>query len=154
MQQQDELKREILAFLRENNIMSAAVSEENKPSATILLFYVDDHFNFHFATHKSSYKAQKLLKNPAISLSVWKNLEMLVQVDGIVSEITDTDEKLSIVDKLAASASKEPDFWPPLLRIGGEDYIVFRIKPTWIRKLDMKQDTMTQIDSPFTEVQL
>lgn len=152
MENNSALKTEVLGFLRENFIMSAAVSQNDKPSSTILLYYVDDDLNFYFATHTDSYKTRKLLQNPAISISVWKHNEMLLQGDGIATEVTDVQQKLSIVDKLAESASKGPDFWPPLFRIGGEAYIVFKIKLTWLRKLDLKQDTMTQVDSPFEEI--
>jgi len=149
---QTSLRKEILAFLRENFIMSAAVSENDKPSATILLYHVDDEFNFYFATHTNTYKTRKLLNNPAISLCVWQHNQMLIQVDGTASEVSDPSQKLAIIDKLAESAAKGPDFWPPLLRIGGEAYIVFKVTPHWLRKLDLKQDTMTQVDSPFEEI--
>jgi len=149
-----EQKQEVLGFLRSQFIMSIAVAEDNKPSSSILLYYVDDEFNFFFATHRNSFKAQKLLKNPQISISVWEHKNMMVQVDGIASEIVNEQDKLAIIDKLAESAMKGQDFWPPLLRIGGQDYIVFKIKPNWLRKLDLKRDTMTQEESPFTDINL
>jgi general stress protein 26 len=147
-------KQELLTFLRSTFIMSIAVSENDKPTSSILLYYVDDELNFYFATHTDSYKTKKLLHNPVLSLSVWKPNEMLIQADGTTEVVTEPTEKLHIVDMLAESAGKGEDFWPPLFRIGGEDYIVFKIKPTWIRKLDLVQNTMTQIDSPFTEITL
>ena len=147
-------KQEVLDFLRSQFIMSIAVAEDNKPSSSILLYYVDDEFNFFFATHRSSHKAQKLLKNPQISLSVWEHKNMMVQADGVASEIVNEQDKLAIIDKLAESSMKGQDFWPPLLRIGGQDYIVFKIKLNWLRKLDLKRDTMTQLESPFTDINL
>lgn len=150
----NELKQEILTFLKRNFIMSIAVSADDKPSSSILLYYVDDELNFYFATHSDSFKTIKIRKNPVISLSVWEHHEMLVQADGDVTEITDLKEKLATIDRLAESTSKGEDFWPPLFRIKGEDYVVFKIKPFWLRKLDLVNDTMTQIDSPFEEVQL
>lgn len=147
-------KQEVLDFLRSQYIMSVAVAEDNKPSSSILLYYVDDEFNFFFATHRSSHKAQKLLKNPSISMSIWEHKNMMVQVDGVASELSNDQDKLAIIDRLAESVMKGQNFWPPLLRIGGQDYIVFKIKPTWIRKLDLKRDTMTQMESPFTDINL
>lgn len=152
--EQNKLKSDVLAFLRQNFIMSVAVSEGDKPSSSILLYYVDDDLNFHFATHKDSHKARKLIKNPNISLSVWKHGEMLVQVDGRATEIIDLQDKLAIVDFLAEATIKGDNFWPPLLRIKGDNYAVFKIKPTWMRKLDLVQDTISQVDSPFEEIQL
>lgn len=151
---QETIKKEVLAFLKANIIMSIAVCSNNKPISSILLYYVEDDFTFYFATHESSYKAKVLLENPAVSLSVWKFNDMLVQVDGTAQPIRDEHEKLAMVDKLAESASKEKDFWPPLLRIKGNDYIVFKITPTWMRQLDMKQNTISQTESPLTEITL
>lgn len=132
--------------------MSAAFAVDNKPSSTILLYYVDEHFNFYFATHEDTYKARGLRKNPYLSVSIWKHNEMLIQADGVVSVVNDTTQKLEIVDKLAAAAVNAPDFWPPLLRFGTQDYVVFTMKPTWLRKLDLVRDTISQQESPFTEI--
>jgi nitroimidazol reductase NimA-like FMN-containing flavoprotein (pyridoxamine 5'-phosphate oxidase superfamily) len=154
MEDQETLRNEVLTFLKNQFIMSVAVSDENKPSASVLLYYVDDDFTFYFATHTDSYKAKALKKNPLISMAIWKHNEMLVQCDGSVSEVSSENEKLGIIDKLANSTNKGDDFWPPLLRIKGSDYVVFKIKPTWLRKLDLVQDTMTQTDSPFSELKL
>jgi nitroimidazol reductase NimA-like FMN-containing flavoprotein (pyridoxamine 5'-phosphate oxidase superfamily) len=148
------LKTEILDFLRSQYIMSVAVCEDNKPSSSILLYYIDDELNIYFATHADSIKAKKLKINPLISLSVWEHKKMLIQADGEVSEVVEEDAKLNIIDKLAESSSKGDNFWPPLLRIKGGEYTVFKIKPIWLRRLDLKTDTMTQTDSPFSEIKL
>lgn len=147
-------KTEVLEFLKSQYIMSVAVCENSKPLSSILLYYIDDDFNIHFATHTDSYKSKALKSNPKISLSIWEANQMLVQIDGDVEEIIDTELKLATIDNLAESAGKKDDFWPPLLRIKGENYVVFKIIPNWIRKLDLVQNTMTQIDSPFTEIDI
>lgn len=154
MQNQQELRFEVLEFLKRNFIMSVAFSNENKPSSSILLYHVDDDFNFYFATHTDSYKAKVLKVNPKLSLSVWSATEMLIQADGSVEEVSDSEEKLRVIDKLAASAGKGADFWPPLFRIEGEGYSVFKITPFWLRKLDLTVDTITQEGSPLVEVEL
>jgi len=149
---QANLKNEVLDFLRSHFIMSIAVAEDNKPTASILLYYIDDDFNFYFTTHIESHKTEKLRKNPLISICVWEHKKMLIQADGEVSEITDPELKLKIIDELGAATLKGDDFWPPLLRIKGEGYVIFKVKPTWLRKLDLQKDTMTQLDSPFSEI--
>lgn len=154
MPKQDKIKKEVLSFLHRNFIMSIAVSKDNKPAASILLYHVDDDFTFYFATHTDSYKAKILKVNPQISIAIWEHNDMLIQADGEAMEVTNPAKKIEIIDKLAYSSGKGPDFWPPLLRIKGKDYIVFKIKLSWMRMLDLKQDTMTQIDSPFYEIEL
>lgn len=142
----------VLKFLQEHFIMSIAVSLNNKPSSSILLYYVDSDFNFYFATHSDSFKAKILLQNPLISLSIWEHNQMLIQADGKATEITDDSQRIEIMDKLAESASKDKNFWPPLFRIQGKGYSVFKIKPTWLRKLDLEQDTISQVGSPFIDI--
>lgn len=150
----EELKKEAYEFLKDNFIMNLAFTNGDKPSATVLLFYVDEELNFYFATHRNNYKTQTILENPKVSLNVWEHKTMMIQADGIAEEVEGKEKQLDIIDKLAESADKGEDFWPPLFRIGGDDYIIFKIKPTWMRKLDLVQDTITQVGSPFTEIKL
>ena len=147
-------KKIILDFMNSNTILSLSTSTSDSPYICNLFYVCDDDLNIYFATHKQSHKAQKLLRNPFISLSVWEHKKMLVQADGQASELSDETQRLQIIDKLAESSLKGDNFWPPLFRIGGQDYIVFKIKLNWIRKLDLVRDTMTQIESPFTEVNI
>lgn len=153
---QKSLKAVILKFLQDNFVMSVAVCEDNKPTSSVLVYYVDKSLNFYFVTHAESYKAKKLLKNPHISLSIWKQNFMLVQADGDVSEITDPITRIDIIGKIADAAVKDPTFLPPLLKIEGESYIVFRVKPTWIRKFDLTHDTdkKTKKESPFAQLKV
>lgn len=150
----DELtkKNSVLAFLKQNFVMNAAICADNKPFASVLLYYVDDDFNFYFASHTDSYKVRILKENPRINLTVWQHNQMHVQADGLAEEVTEDENKLHIVDMLAESASKSKDFWPPLFRIKGQGYSVFKIKVTWMRMLDLVQNTITQVDSPFTVI--
>jgi len=143
------LKQEILLFLRSQFIMSLAATDGTKPVSTILLFHVDDDLNFFFATHTDSHKTTAILNNPNVSFSVWQHGDMLIQADGRAEEITDESAKLEAVDRIAESTVKGEEFWPPLFRIKGTDYIVFKITPTWMRKLDLTRDTITQDTSPF-----
>lgn len=131
--------------------MSIAVSQNNKPQSSVLLYAMDDDFTFYFATHRDSHKAQTLLSNPAISLNVWQHGEMLVQADGTVTIIQDADAVSAVLDKLANAASKDEHFWPPVFRISGDEYIVFKITPHWMRSLNLNTAHMTESDSPFYE---
>lgn len=143
---------EVQNFLKEQFIMNVATISENKPHSSVLLYAMDDDMTFYFVTHSDTHKAKNLLKNPHISLSVWKHGDMLVQADGVVSTIDDQEQKLGVIDRLADAASKGDDFWPPVLRLGGDDYVVFTIKPYWMRALDLSQNTMRAKESPYTEI--
>ena len=146
-------KSDILEFLRKNPIMNISVVSGTKPLASVVLFAVEDDFTFYFASHTSSFKTKALLKDPQISFSVWKHLNMLVQVDGIAHKAGEVDVN-SILEKLAKSSISIEDFWPPLLRTGSDHYTVFVIKPTWLRILDLKSVKINEEKSPFQEISL
>ena len=147
-------EEEVLNFLKDNFIMSVATVSDNKPAASVMLYAVDDDFTMYMATHIDSYKSKNLIANPKIGISIWEKEKMLVQIDAVVEKIESEVDVESTLNKLAESASKEDDFWPPVFRIKGGDYIVFRIKPYWIRALDLNQNTLRQEDSPFTIINL
>jgi nitroimidazol reductase NimA-like FMN-containing flavoprotein (pyridoxamine 5'-phosphate oxidase superfamily) len=119
-----------------------------------MLYAVDDDLNLYFATHAESYKSKNAQENPVISVSVWEHQKMLIQLDGDVETITNPDEQAKVLDMLADASTKEEDFWPPVFRIKGGDYAVFKIKPTWMRALDLENSNVHQEDSPFSEINL
>ncbi|MCA9381230.1 pyridoxamine 5'-phosphate oxidase family protein, partial [Candidatus Dojkabacteria bacterium] len=109
-------------------------------------------FTLYFMTHKDSCKAKALIDNPQISLSIWEKHKMLVQVDGNVEEIENQGHVEKYLDKLAEVSAKDPEFWPPLLKVKGNGYTVFKIIPKWLRSMDLEGDEMKQKESPFTEI--
>jgi nitroimidazol reductase NimA-like FMN-containing flavoprotein (pyridoxamine 5'-phosphate oxidase superfamily) len=145
-------KEEILKFLREMAIMSAAVTGERGPIATMFLFAVDDDFTFYVATHRESFKAKGLVADGRVGMEVWKHRQMLVQMDGVAQEVTDRAELDGILDKLAEASEKVEDFWPPMLRIREEGgLIAFKIKLKWMRALDLGNTSIYAGDPPFSE---
>lgn len=132
--------------------MSVAVNGERGPIATVVVFAVDDDFTFYFATHVDTYKAKALASDNRMSLSVWENKKMLVQADGRAQEVRVDSERDSIFEKLAVSAAGIPDFWPPILRLRGSKYVVYKVKLSWLRTMDLRNISIYASDSPFTEI--
>lgn len=147
------LKSETLAFLRKVSIMSAAING-TPPISTVLLFAIDDDMTIYFTTLKESYKAKALEKDPAISLSVWEHNSMYVQATGITEVITDENEALKAIDKIADAAIDLTDFWPPVLQVKGHNYIVYKIKLNWLRTRSLSDKTIVEKESKFKEVDL
>lgn len=145
-------KKKALDFLKQQFIMQIATSYKNKPAAAVVIYAIDNKFNIYFATHKDSRKSQNLLKNSNISLSIWKERESLVQADGVVSIVRETKEQSKIMDMLADTATNDKNFWPPLFRIKGDEYIFFKTKLSWARVLDLEPMTISQKESPFVEL--
>lgn len=146
-------KDDVVRFLRKVNILSAALVGENGPISTPLLFAVDDDLShLYVATHRDTFKARALMSVPKISASIWEFDQMMIQLDGTTEEIKDQVEIDATLDKLVESLGRLESFWPPVLRITGDGYIVFKIIPTWIRALDLTSKTIHAGDTPFTEI--
>jgi general stress protein 26 len=150
----EENKKIILDFIKSQFILNLATANEGKPASSVMLYTADDDLNFYIATHRNSYKSQNLIKNPVASISIWEHNKMLVQSDVSVSEVTNPETADKILDALADQATEKKDFWPPVFRIKGDDYVIFKLSPTWIRGLDLTRNTVHQDDSPFIEVKL
>ena len=147
----ENLKKEVLDFLRAESVMSAAINNSERPVSTVLLFAVDDDFTFYFTTRRNTVKVKSLAADKKISLSVWHLGKMLVQASGEVGEITDERQIDEILDKLARSAGALSGFWPPVLQIRGSDYAAYSIKTNWLRVLDLRVKYVHS-DELFTQI--
>lgn len=145
-------KKEVLSFLRSHPIMSIAVIGKNKkPISSIVLFTVDNDLTFYFATGSKSYKAKALIANPEISFSVWDFDSLLIQADGRATVLNKESSIDIALDKLTDSTSKLQEFWPPLLGIWKNDYLVFKVKLNWLRVLDHSHTHIKEKKPAFTE---
>lgn len=145
-------KQQVIDFLRSVSVMNLAVSSNDKPISSVLLFHVDDDLNFYFGTHNDSYKAIAIRDNPKVGFSVWEHNKMLVQADGIAEEILEPASINSVLNDIVLATNNIKNFWPPVLRIRGNGYAVFRIKTTWMRALDLQSDAITEKELPFTMI--
>lgn len=142
------------AFLKRNFVMALATSNAEKPAVAPVVYVIDEELDFYFVAYRMSYKAQNLIKNPYCSFTVWELLKMSVQGAGEASIVEDEKQQEWVMDAFADAATKDPNFWAPIFRIKGGDYCIFKIKPTWLRALDLTHNTVRQRESPFTEIKL
>lgn len=147
-------KEEVRDFLNSQYLMQIATVNGDQPGVSVMLYTIDDDLNFYFGTHKGSFKIKNLAENPKVSLVVWKFGEIQIQANGEAEPVEDPDEQEKILNQLADSATKDEEFWPPLFRIKGDDYIIMKIKPNWMRVLDLTNNTVRQEDDPFTDIKL
>lgn len=146
-------KSDILSFLNSEFIMQIATATlKGKPQVNVMLFAVDKDLHFYFATHKSSRKAKNLKQNNQVSITVWKHKKMMVQVDARVKPLTKEADINHALDLLADKATMDEEFWPPLLQIEGNDYIIYKAKPSKMTMLDLSQPTIHKATSPFTVI--
>ncbi len=147
-------KDSMVAFLKDHFVMALATANEESPAVAPVVYIIDEDLNVYFVTYRMSYKAQNLIKNPKCSFSVWEFLKMSVQGSGDASIVEDEKQQGWVMDAFADAATKDPNFWAPIFRIKRGDYCVFKIKPTWLRVLDLTHNTVRQQTSPFTEIKL
>lgn len=147
----NEIKIKTLEFLKNNPVMNIAAINDRKPLASVVLFYVDDDFNFYFITHVTSHKAKALKKNPKISFTVWKFDEMHVQADGDVTFL-EGNEADRIMKYVADSSNNIKDFWPPILQLESNRYSVIKIKCNWLRALDISEKNIKPLEEKFYKI--
>jgi uncharacterized pyridoxamine 5'-phosphate oxidase family protein len=144
----------VLKFLNNNFVMNIATTDGLKPSASVVVYVIDEHLNFYFVTHKDSYKTRHLINNPHISFSIWEFHKMSIQADGTTAVVENEAEKEWVMNAFGDAATKDPNFWAPIFRIKGGEYVLFKITPHWMRMLDLSRNTVRQHESPFTEIEL
>lgn len=147
------IKERVLAFFKSYPIMTIAVAKDNLPSSSVVTFHVENDLTCYFVTQKKSFKANILLANDKLSFSVWKLNEMLVQADA-KTRLIPHEETSTYLAKIAKSLDVLKDFWPPLAQIADDEYVVFAVKPYWMRVLDLKVRTIKVQHLPFTDVDL
>ena len=145
---------EVLTFLKKVSIMTIAVSGKNNyPASHVMLFAVDEDFTMYFATTKSSKKNKDLSENNKIGISVWKEHEMLVQINANVTPLEGAEAE-DAVDKLAEATVSIKDVWPPVLQINNHDYIAYKITPFSVRALDLSSIGITHTQTLFTDIKI
>lgn len=153
MKDSPEYRKELQAFLVKNPIMYlATLDSDGGPRVTTLLFFVDDDFNFYFATHPDAVKYENILRNNSVAWTIGgfdgnKN----VQVKGSAEPVEDSALFDSLVEELADRAISLKDFWPPVLQVKSGEYVFIKLKPSWLRVLDIAK-TIGRNDDPYTEL--
>ncbi len=147
-------KDQVRDFMRSVGIMSASINAEPYPIATILLFAIDDDFTLYFATHIETAKSRALQAHPKFSYSIWEHHKMLVQASGEATRITEYEEVERTLEKLAMSAASIEDFWPPVLQLDPDEYIIFKIKTTQMQVIPLEFDTISSDQMSIQKIQL
>ncbi|MBI2414518.1 pyridoxamine 5'-phosphate oxidase family protein [candidate division WWE3 bacterium] len=148
----NDTREDKLMTLKSFPIMNIATINKSNPLSSVVLFYVDNDLNFYFVTRENSYKAKSLLEDNKISFSVWNQNQMIVQADGVASVFVDKENK--IINEIVESLKLLGEFWPPLLSFSESDYILFKIKPNWLRALNIKDQKIATEKPSFTFIDL
>jgi general stress protein 26 len=130
---QTKLKETIKNFLdNHRKMVLATVGLDEHPTSSLMLYAVDDKLNIYFGTRKSFNKYSAISKHPYVSLSVIEEgidplrvVEIRGKVEAVAQELVPTILKFFE----AKNASK-------YYVKGAEDFVMFTIKPNFVRWLD------------------
>lgn len=140
---QTELRQTVIDFL--NNHRKAVFSildTDGLPTTSLMLYVIDDEMNVYFGTRKAFSKYEHVRNHPIVSLSVIEEvLDPLKVVDlrGTVTEVP-AEETESIH---AFFKSKNPAKY---YVEGAEDFVMFKLKPDFVRWLDASSGELSIID--------
>ena len=148
-------KSDVITSMRRESIMSIALNSPRGPISSMVLFAIDEDFTIYFATHEDTFKSKAILEDNRISFSVWEKNVMLVQAKGVATPIEDIYHKDISLEKIVHAVDNIDSFWPPVLRIRNDsEYVVYKIKPDWVRALDLTSKTITALVDPFVEIEV
>lgn len=125
----------------------ATVNEKGDPNCSVVVFDNDEQLNFYFVTDRNTSKAKNILNHPLVAFAiVGPDLDMTLQGGGLAVEIT-SDEKIKHTIRLMDRADEAVDGWAPIARYQQENLALFRIKPNWLRLLDISavKDNMHEL---------
>ncbi|NCS96893.1 pyridoxamine 5'-phosphate oxidase family protein [bacterium] len=147
------MQQKILSFLQSQHFMAiATVSPENKPQVATMLYVIDQDFNIYFATHSSARKATNIAQNNAVALVIWEHNNLSIQIEGVADAVTNPQELQTTLQKLADAASGVPNFYPPVLRMPGQDYALFKVATQTCRYIDLKDENMKGYSAVVNEI--
>ena len=136
------------SLLASTSIFSlATVDEKGNPHCSVLVYEHDKNLNFFFVTDKNSAKAKNILSHPQVAFAiVGSDLDMTLQGGGEAVEMT-SEAKIKHMLRLMERADQAVDGWAPIARYKQDDLVLFQIKPSWLRLLDISavKDNMHEL---------
>lgn len=126
------LKEDVLNFLNAHRKAVFAITSEGRPSASLMLYVIDDDLNFYLGTRKGFIKYDRLKENPNVAIAVVEEgMDPLrvVQVQGSVEFIPEeeTEKTLKFFESKNSSKYYVKD---------APDFIMFKVIPSRIRWVD------------------
>jgi len=109
-----DLKKDVLLFLQENSTAVVATAYKNRPRVSTVYFFVDEDFNFYFATKRKTSKYINLSLNPEVSFVVGTGPEHIsVQAHGRAELIVNEEEREKLLRILVGKQNlKGVRLWP------------------------------------------
>jgi len=114
----------------------ATVGDDGAPYAAEVFIAADRSLRLYFLTKDSTRKAVNLAKDNRVAFNIVEGT-FGIQVRGRAAVLKGR-ERVAALKSLVQKAASMPDIWPPVSRMADGGYIVFRVRPTSIRILDLR----------------
>lgn len=118
----------------------ATVTPNGKPYLTAIFYYVNSKLEIFFVTLSETKKFNNIQKCPDVAFSV-TDIDRLrsFELQGVVSEVLDPAQRMSMIEELAVVQARNKAGWPPpILKLHKGGLKLMCITPTWIRFSDFK----------------
>jgi general stress protein 26 len=120
----------ILEFLHTNHVAVLATADQTgTPHAAAVYITYDQALNFYFTTKRDTQKGRNLADNPRVSMTLFDAItQTTVQGDGVVIEVTDTDQAERIFNEIQMIARRTSvSGIPPTTEIEKGGYVTYRL---------------------------
>lgn len=120
----------------------AIVDGEGLPTTSLMLYVIDDDMGVYFGTRKAFKKYAHMKERSVVALSVIEESSdplRVVDMRGAVVELTP-------IEKEAAYAHFKTKNMSKYYVEGAEDYVMFKLTPTFVRWLDATSGELTITD--------
>lgn len=140
------IKNRFLEFVKNESVaVISTVSAQNQPMSATIYFSVDIDLNFYFMTKSFTRKYKNIENNNQVSLVVGtENVPVTAQIQGSAVKLVDEGEIKVRLAELKKVIDKNKFIGPLFEIVANEnadhnEIILFKIKPSWIRWLDLRE---------------
>lgn len=113
----------------------STVAPNGVPESAMMLFSIDDNFDFYFITRNDSRKVQNLQTNKNVSVVIGTELSpSTLQMTGIALAVPPKEQK-AFVEKLQKNSDLNALYYGPFLNIAGINFTLYKVTMSWARWL-------------------
>jgi len=146
----DPKTQESLSFLKNHAVgVLATLSPAGEPHARTVYYASNDMFEVFFLTLSGTRKVEDINDNHRAAFVVSDNATpQTLQIEGTISELTDTAEIDTVVKKLMDIFTSKGEHFAPLTHLDPGRVLFYKLSPEWIRRGDFTKSAGT--DEAFT----
>lgn len=113
----------------------SSVSEDAGPHGAVVYFVVDEDFSISFITKSGTRKHRNLLRDGPVAFTVFEpTSQTVVQINGLVDEITDMEQVTSVASRVFRASRKfNRAGMLPINKLEAGHFVAFRLRPSDVR---------------------